>query len=342
MGDCSCDPEEEFRQAQDALQKLAHRLADGRLRQVAQKIKQQQRWDNAPRHTEYEGHNANSGLIKPLGGGARQAQPISNGWLKPGDVVEIGNKCGFNFRPRARKLEEEEEVKRNLPLQITKEFVGQSYGFENFKAILQSRKNANAQFKDTDLKFSAIDSKDVFYGGIYRKNFTSPEEYQIIETVPTGFYLSFQAQKDFVFKEPNKQPKFSNSAGAYICNCKPKTIYKFISLRGTSQNLSFLFDQPRPEYRRSKCSDFSDYRIIKGNCDRAIEWRLTEVGVGGTSAVTYAIGKISEMGFLIIELDFPPIFSRASKIFASTYDYPGYMQMQIGCLDSASQTIKWQ
>lgn len=154
MGDCSCDPEEEFRQAQEALQKLAHRLADGRLRQISQKIKQQQRWDNAPRHTEYQGHNVNNGgLVKSLGGNAIARQPISNGWLNPGDVVEIGNKGGFDFKPRARNAVEEEEAK------ITEKFFSAILSPAYAQSDTFNYFNFNTPINNTSEKFIVIGRK---------------------------------------------------------------------------------------------------------------------------------------------------------------------------------------
>ena len=222
MGDC-CDPEEEFRQAQEALQKLAQRLADGRLRQIRQKIKQQQRWDNAPRHTEYQGHNvSNGGLVKSLGGDAVARQPISNGWLKPGDVVELG-KGGFDFKPRTKANEEEEE--------------------------------------------------------------------------PTH---------DF---------------------CVPGTIYKFISLRGTTQHLPFKFLS-----LDAKPTEAQLKRIKQ-------RWRLVEVGASGTSSVIYGTGYVKGSAFAVLS-NTALLFNASNSSFTSAYDYPGYMQLQIGCYDG--KKVRWK
>lgn len=222
MGDCSCDPEEEFRQAQEALQKLAHRLADGRLRQISQKIKQQKKWDNAPRHTEYQGHNVNNGgLVKSLGGDAVARQPISNGWLSPGDVVEVGSKGGFDFKPRAKANEQEEK--------------------------------------------------------------TAPEV------------------------------------------CTPGTIYKFISLKGTTQYLPFKFPS-----LAAKPTEAQLKRI-------KTRWRLIEVGASGLSSVVYGTGYVKGRAFIV--LSSRELFNVSNSSFSSTYDYPGYMQLQIGCFNG--KNIIW-
>lgn len=213
--DCKCDPEEEFRQSQEAQRKLAQRLANGRLRQVAKKIKEQHQWDNAPRHTEYQGRNENGGLVQPLGSGVLARKPISNGWLRPGDVVRLG-------------------------------------------------------------------------------------------------------QNDFDFKKSVKPEAPEEPPAPEVCS--PRTIYKFISLKGTVQYLPFKFVIPPQKPTESQLKR------------KKTRWRLVEVGAGGSGSVEYEQGYVDKQKFVALSSG-GNLFDAANSSFASRYDYPGYMQLQIGCYD---------
>lgn len=330
MGDCSCDPEEEFRQAQEALQKLAHRLADGRLRQVAQKIKQQQKWDKAPRHTEYEGHNANGGLIKPLGGGARQAQPISNGWLKPGDVVEVGSKGGFDFKPRAREIEAEEKVVTNK-LEIISEYVG--------NCVTYTRENANPLIVENASQFpifSNINGQNtIFYNSI-----DSYTDFKILPPLTDNNILDdegkvsiYRANKilnlknssdSYLYESSYRFPeledlRFAFSPGskisgknyAYACFSKKFNLLEAGKVPSLTYNASRFFAKPIEGLKRTKCEDL--LRLRRGlnqeqkeeflqKCKNAISWTIGSISNG---VPIVAGGNVSEEGFLIVKFSAP-------------------------------------
>ncbi len=224
---------------------------------------------------------------------------------------------------------------------IIKNIVGGSYSEKEYVPIVTLRKQLSLKFtRKQNLKDEYLRLFSRFKLPSLPRFKPNTESWKIEDKQPENpkFYSSLIAQEDLSkYTRNNKFPE--KNCLAYLLSCKPRTIHKFVSRKNTVQNLSFLFDNPVKDYKRISCQIIEkELKVVVGDCKNSVIWRLIEVGShnassDGSNGVLYASGYVTEEGILDLSEAYisNDIFNPVTKKFASTYDYPGYMQVQIGC-----------
>ena len=333
---------------EDIFKLLGDRLALSRLKKAQQAVKQQKILDNATRHAQYTGFQVNGGaLIQTTGGNATKSL-ITNGLILPGAGVRITGDTA-DQRP-TYSAPKEEKKKVSFYLDVIKEVIGDLEP-SKFEISLERNKKKVIIVARQEI---ATKKEEGINTAFVRVPFNSvKQDYIVTEENQNGYYLSYFVSQLLSWSQPKGKAK------SYLCNCQPKIIYKFISRKGFKNDLSAFFRNPQTHLARTKCEDLQDLLDPKLNdkekkaelekCKTSIQWRLIEVGASGVGGgIIYAEGLVAEDGKLLLPYSVNPTTSATLKtepstksaIFLSTYDYYGYMQIQLGC--SFEDKIYWK